>query len=144
MLGKNRVTVTPMHMPSVPFTLMKSFAMVPVDFVEPSRTLHLAFSRGIDYSVLYAIEQMAGCRTAACIASASTVHQHLELLCQPGRESELHFDAAVDVAEFAHILASYSDRTGPSQIRIAGCGQHLWGRLFRPGQSPLDLFHGPA
>ena len=40
-------------------------------------TLHLAFGEGIDYGVLYAIEQMLGCRTESCLAFPSLFAKRL-------------------------------------------------------------------
>ena len=47
--------------------------MIPVDYVDSPATLHIAFGEGIDYGVLYAIEQMVGCHTESCMAVPSFV-----------------------------------------------------------------------
>jgi len=127
------------RVPQIPRTVLEAFVMIPVDYVNATATLHLAFGDGIDYSVLYAIEQMAGCRTVPCMAVPSLVRQSLQSL--PGRrdENEVVFDQAVDAAEFARIVRSYCVRLAASQVNLVACGPHLWVRLFRLSRPPLDL-----
>jgi len=129
----------PSRAPQIPRTVLEAFLMIPVDYVSATATLHLAFGDGIDYSVLYAIERMAGCRTVACMAVPSLVRQSLQSLPRRRDENEVVFDQAVDAAEFARIVRSYCVRLGASQVSLVACGPHLWVRLFRPSRPPLDL-----
>ena len=128
----------------IPVALLEAFVMVPVNYVAATRTLFIAFSEGIDYSVLYAIEQMLGCRTEPCLAVPSRLRQSLDKLVAHRAESELVFDRIADVAELAGIVRSYCVRTAASEIRVAACGAQLWVRLFRPGRRSLDLLLRPA
>jgi hypothetical protein len=125
--------------PQIPLTLLQSFSMIPVDYVAATDTLHLAFGEGIDYSVLYAIEQMLGCHTEFCLALPSLVRQQLDALAGPRGESEVVFDRVADSSEFSRIIRSYSLRLSAAEIRLAACGPHLWVRLLRPSHPPLDL-----
>ena len=125
--------------PQIPVTLLESFLMIPVDYVQTTATLHIAFGEGIDYSVLYAIEQMLGCRTESCMAAPSFVHQNLQALSRHRRESEVVFDGVADGAELSRIIRSYCVRLSASEIRLAACGPHLWVRLLRPSCLALDL-----
>jgi hypothetical protein len=127
------------HVPRIPLTLLQSFFMIPVNYVAAAETLYLAFGEGIDYSVLYAIEQMVGCHTEFCLAVPSLVRQRLEALAGPRVESEVVFDRVADSSECARIIRSYSLRLSASEIRLAACGPHLWVRLVRPLHPPLDL-----
>ncbi len=127
------------HAPQIPLTLLQSFVMIPVDYVHATSTLHMAFGEGIDYSVLYAIEQMVGCHTQSCMAVPSFVRQHLQTLSGHRGESEVVFDRVADGAEFSRIVRSYCVRLAASEIRLAACGPHLWVRLLRPPRPPLDL-----
>ena len=113
--------------------------MIPLDYVAATATLHLAFGEGIDYSVLYAVEQMLGCHTEFCLAVPSLVRQRLEALAGPRAESEVVFDRVADEAESSRIICSYAIRLSASEIRLAACGPHLWVRLLRPSHPPLDL-----
>lgn len=123
----------------IPVILLLSSFMIPITYVQATATLHLAFGELIDYSVLYAIEQMLGCHTEPCLAAPSLLRANLERLATPRRESEVLFDGLCDVAESARIIRSYSLRVAASEIRMVACGSHLWVRLIRSSRRPMDL-----
>jgi hypothetical protein len=125
--------------PQIPLNLLEAFAMIPVDYVETTATLHVAFGEGIDYGVLYAIEQMLGCRTEFCMAVPSLVRQRLQAMSGPRAETEVLFDRVTDAAEFSRIVCSYCVRLSATEIRLSACGPHLWVRLLIPSRAPLDL-----
>jgi hypothetical protein len=125
--------------PQIPLTLLESFVMIPVDYVETTATLHIAFGEGVDNSILYAIEQMLGCHTESCMAVPSYVRQHLQTLSGRRAESEVVFDRVTDGAESARIILSYCARLAASEVRLAACGPHLWVRLLRPSRPAMDL-----
>jgi len=128
--------------PQIPVTLLESFVMIPLDYVEATATLHIAFGEGVDYGVLYAIERMVGCHTEPCMAAPTFVRRNLEALSRHRGESEVVFDRVADAAEFSRIIRSYCIRLAASEIRLTACGPHLWVRLFRPSRGPLDLLLG--
>jgi len=125
--------------PQIPVTLLESFAMIPLGFVEATATLHVAFGEGIDYGVLYAIEQIVGCHTESCMAVPSFVRSNLQHLSRRRGESEIVFDRVADSAELSRIICSYCVRLAASEIRLATCGPHVWVRLFLRSRPPLDL-----
>jgi len=127
------------RVPQLPLTLLESFFMVPVDYVSSTATLHVAFSEGIDYTVLYAIEQMLDCHTEPCLALPSALRKGLEARSKRRGECEIVFDRLADTAELARIVRSYAARVAASEIRLAACGPHLWVRMARPQRPPLDL-----
>jgi hypothetical protein len=126
----------------LPRTLLRHFAMLPVSFTGPSATLHIAFSEAIDYSVLYAIEQMENCRTAPCFVAPTQLRACLHSLPLPGTDSELVFDRVVDLDECTRIIRSYTARVSAREIRLALCGSLLWVRLLTHRQKHLDLLLG--
>jgi len=128
--------------PKIPRALLESFVMVPVDYVETTATLHIAFGENIDYSVLYAIEQLIGCRTEFCLAVPSFVRQQLQALSFQRLQSEVVFERVADSGEFSRIVRSYCIRLAASEIRLAASGPHLWVRLLSPTRPPLDLLLG--
>ena len=138
-LRSNSWKLTPSHIPQIPVTLLESFVMIPVDYVETTSTLHIAFGEGVDYSVLYAIEQMMGCHTESCMAVPSFVRKNLQSTSGHRGESEVVFDRVADAGEFSRIIHSYCVRLASPEIRLAGCGPFLWVRLLRPSRPPLDL-----
>jgi hypothetical protein len=127
------------HGPRIPLNLLEAFAMIPVDYVETTATLHVAFGEGVDYGVLYAIEQMLGCHTEFCMAVPSLVRQRLQAMGGHRGESEVVFDRVTDRAEFSRIVRSYCVRLSASEIRFSACGPHFWVRLLSRSRPPLDL-----
>ena len=128
----------------IPVALLEAFVMVPVNFAAATRTLVIAFCESIDYSVLYAIEQMLGCHTEPCLVVSSWLRQNLQALAAQRAESDLVFDRIADMAEMARIVRSYCLRVSASEIRVAACGAQIWVRLLRPGRPPLDLLLRPG
>jgi len=124
--------------PQLPSTLLHAFALLPVDYVESTATLHLAFGEGVDHGVLYAIERMTESHTAACMAQASFVRESLRTMPRQ-REGEVVFECPTDAAERSRIVRSYGARLSASEIRLADCGPYTWVRLFRPARPPMDL-----
>ena len=55
----------------LPFRWLEAFRMLPLQFVPTTRMFYLAFSEGIDYPALRAVEQMLSCRTEACLITAA-------------------------------------------------------------------------
>ena len=131
------------RIPQLPIALLESFGMMPVDYVSSTGTLLMAFSEGIDYSVLYAIEQMLGCHTEPCLVLPRVLRTNLAALSEHRPESEIVFDRVADEAECARIIRSYSVRVGASEIRMAACGSHFWVRLLCSDRAPLDLLLRP-
>jgi hypothetical protein len=125
--------------PAIPRTLMRWRGMAPVDFVESTRTLHVAFAEGLDYSVLYALEQMLDCHTEPCLLRPSILQRYFEQFPEPRGRSDVLFERLTDIAEFSRIVGSYLRRVSAAEIRISVCVPHIWVRLIRPARPPLDL-----
>ncbi|MBZ5679090.1 MAG: hypothetical protein LAO24_03175 [Acidobacteriia bacterium] len=127
------------RVPDIPTPLLDSFRMIPVDFVEATSTLHIAFGEGIDYSVLYAIERMLDCHTQACLCSQDVLRSSLAAISEQRRRTEIVFDRVADALEFARIIRSYATKVAASEIRIALCGSCIWVRLERTAPTALNL-----
>jgi hypothetical protein len=125
--------------PEIPLPLLQSLHMAPINFVESTRTLHIAFGEGVDYKILYAIGQMFGCRTDPCLIAPSLLAEHLKKLVERRGQSEVVFERLADAGECARIIRSYATRVGASEIRMACCGEYIWVRLERPPQPAMDL-----
>jgi len=125
--------------PQLPLALLENFAMIPVDYVEATSTLHLAFGDGVDHNVLYAIEKMTQSHTAPCMAASSFVRANLQNRLRHRSECEVAFEGPADTAECCRIVVSYCARLSASEIRLAGCGSSIWVRLFRMSRPPMDL-----
>jgi hypothetical protein len=123
--------------PAIPARLLESFQMMPVEVVEATRTLLMAFSQGIDYTVLYAIEQMLGYRTEPCLVCPSVLEKGLQSLAR--RRRDVVFDRLQDAGECARIVANYATRAKAEEVRVARCGEHFWVRLERGRQEAVTL-----
>ena len=137
-LRSNNSLTPPRLIPQIPVTLLEGFAMFPVNYVEATATLHMAFCEGIDHSVLYAIEQMTGCHTRPCMAPPTLIRNHLRALSGRG-EREAIFECFSDNAEFSRIVCSYCVRLSSPEVRIASCGSYIWVRILRRSHPPQDL-----
>lgn len=125
--------------PAIPNLLLESFQMIPVELVEASGTLLMAFSEGIDYTVLYAIEQMLGYRTEACFVSPSILQTSLQKLARRPGPGDVIFDRIKDAGECAGIIGSYSTAVRAEVVRLAQCGEHIWVRLERAQEKTVTL-----
>jgi Type II secretion system (T2SS), protein E, N-terminal domain len=128
----------------LPYHLLEVSRMLPVQFVPSTRMFHLAFCDGIDYSALYAIEQMLECRTQACLASRNAVARVLQLIGHERRPGELLFEGSRDASEMARITCGYVLKLGAQAVRLVGCGSFIWARLSTGPDVANLLFHRPA
>ena len=126
----------------LPHLLVDTFRMLPIRFNPATRTLYIAFSEGVDYPLLWAIEQMLDCHTAACLLGHSAMDQALRQLCQGFHPRDIMFESRRDIAEMAHITCGYALKLGGQHVRIAGCGDYVWVRIQSEDQSIANLlFH---
>jgi hypothetical protein len=125
--------------PPIPVLLLESFQMMPVELVEATGTLLMAFSEGIDYTVLYAIEQMLGYHTEPCLVCPSTLQKSLQALARHRGSSDVIFDRVEDAGECAHIIGNYATKVEAEEVRFARCGEHLWIRLERLREEAVNL-----
>ncbi len=117
--------------PAIPARLLASFQMMPVELAATTRTLLMAFSEGIDYAALNAIEQMLGYRTEPCLVAPSTLREALQALARERTAGEINFDRVRDSDECAHIVANYASTVKADEVRVARCGDYFWVRLER-------------
>jgi hypothetical protein len=127
------------HFPAIPALLLDSFQMIPVDLVIATGTLLVAFSEGIDYTALYAIEQMLGYHTESCLVSSGSLQKSLQALARRRVSKDVILDGVEDAAECARIIGSYTAKVHAEEIRMARCGKHLWVRLERLGHDAVNL-----
>ncbi len=125
--------------PPIPVLLLEFFQMMPVELVEATGTLLMAFGEGIDHTALYAIEQMLGYRTEACLVCPSTLQKGLQALARQRGSGDVVFDRVEDNAECARIIGNYAAKVRAEEVRLARCGEHLWIRLERLREEAVNL-----
>jgi hypothetical protein len=123
----------------IPWSLLECFQMIPVEFAESTRTLLMAFSEGVDHTVLYALEQMLGYRTQACFVCPSILQKGLQGLAGRDGTKDVVFDRLEDAGECARVIASYAAKTGAEEVRLAQLGNQIWIRLEGEGRAGLNL-----
>jgi len=128
----------------LPYRLLEDHRMLPLQFVEATRTLYLAFCDGIDYTVLHAIEQMLSCHTDACLVMRSTLDRALEQIARQRSPHDLLFEGWRGAPEIASIICGYVLKLGAESARIAGCGSHVWVRLTAGREFINLLFRRPV
>ena len=127
----------------LPYRLLERFRMLPVQFVAATRTFCVAFCDGIDYTALYAIEQMLDCRTEPCLISRSSMDRELERMGHEVRAGDLLFESWRDPAAMAQVTCGYALKLGAEQVRIVGCGEYIWVRLESGREATTLLFRHP-
>lgn len=125
----------------VPLALMETFRMVPAHYLPDSHFLYVAFAEGVDYTVLYALEQMFACRTEPCVATQSGLTKALlEIRRQPRPPETVHenLDGVPEVT--AEILNGVAAARA-TKLQVVGCAEYVWARLESNGGPHNLLFH---
>ena len=126
-------------LPEIPSRLLESFHMLPVNYVEATATLHIAFSDAIDYSLLYAIERMLDCHTEPCFVSPGWLQKNLRIPFVDRTSCEVVFDRVADNHESARIIRSYAMKLDVPEVRMVVCGRYIWVRLKPAFRAAVDL-----
>lgn len=130
------IPIFPLHDPEVlviperlPMQLLETYRTLPVHFAPAARVLLLGFVDTLHRSLLYAVEQMLGCRTEPCLVQPNFYRRQLELLRGNAENSEIVIDTSTTVIEAAQIALNYAQQLEAATARIVSCGQYLWIRL---------------
>jgi hypothetical protein len=132
----------------IPATLMRLHSMIPVHYVARTNSLLVGFVHGVEYELLYAIEQMTGCETKPCFITPTEfriqMHQREEA---QGRATdnpprEIKFESPQTPEEIARILCTSGVEIEAEEVLIARCREYLWGRLRSGGKAVDLLFKG--
>jgi hypothetical protein len=111
----------------IPFTLIQRYKMVPVHFSKQTNKLHLAFAQVVDRSILYAIEQMLGVRTEACIADESALQRVIMNASAQERPAEYVLNS-MSRSELVSMIAGYALRLRAEKVFAANCNDQIWVR----------------
>jgi hypothetical protein len=122
----------------LPVPLLESACAVPVHASPDGRLVHLAFADRVDHTLLYAVEQMLGCRTVACVSSASAIAHFLEHLRRTAPREEASFDTVRDPRDMAATISNYAEELQATRISLARAAAYLWVRFHR-NRSSRDL-----
>lgn len=140
----NSRTFLPVSEETPPYPILFAAKAVPVYTGQDGRLMHIAFSEGIDHSLLYVLERVMGCRTIPCIASQSAVAEALEHVRKHAAGNEICFDSVRDPAEIAATSCSYAAQMDIREMKIVSAAGFLWVAFFRQGTRRDLLFRVPA
>lgn len=129
---------------SVPFPILAAAKAVPVHASHTGKQMHIAFSERIDHTLLYAVEEMLGCRTIACVSPDSLVREALEKLRRLDAGTEISFDTVRDPAEMAATICSYAVQMDARRIKTVRAGSYIWVAFFRKDARRELLFRVPG
>jgi len=122
----------------LPVPLLESASAVPVHASPDGRLVHLAFADRVDHTLLYAVEQMLGCRTVACVASATSIARLLEHLRRTAAREETSFNTVRDPRDVNSTITNYAEELQATRISLARAAAYLWVRFYR-NRSTRDL-----
>jgi hypothetical protein len=121
----------------LPWQLLEFYRMMPFHYAAANRTIYVAFSEHVTYSVLSAIESMLECRTEACLITPSEMDRNLDEAhrCLPSRG--VVFERVQTDIEIAATVRSYALECSAIAARTSSCGDYIWARVL--GKQNLDL-----
>ena len=113
----------------LPFALLQSCGVLPVHHSSANGTLHLAFTKRIDHTLLYSIEQMLGFRVAPCVASERAVTEVLHLVRRALISQETVFDSIRHPREMARIAVNYASKLHAARVFATVVADYIWLRF---------------
>jgi hypothetical protein len=124
---------------SIPQTLVQPYSMIPLHYSSATNSLLVGFVHGIEYGVLYAIEQITGCKTTPCFVTPSDFLQ-MQQREQPqdSPAKEVTFERVQTPGEMARILCSTSLEIEADEAYIEKCKEYVWARL-KCSSNTIDL-----
>ncbi len=127
----------------LPSRLLLRFQMLPVHFAPTTRILHVAFSEGVEYTVLHGIERMLDCRTEVCLVAQSTMDLAMERFSHQHRTNDMLFEGWRDSDEMGRITSGFVLKLGIQQLRTVTCADYIWARLEGASEITNLLFRRP-
>jgi hypothetical protein len=127
----------------IPVGLLDSFQMLPVYCAPGTSLIHVAFSSRVDYTALYAIEQMLEFRTQPCVAQESHLVRALEILHRERWSTETPIEGPIEPSIISGTTVQQASMLGAQEIRVVGCTNNIWVRLHSPSGA-RDLLFRPA
>jgi hypothetical protein len=131
---------------NIPQTLLRIYSMIPVHYVAATNLLLVGFVHRVEYGLLYAIEQMTGCKTRPCFVTPSDFRLQIqrEQLQEPLVKEmifkEMIFERIQTPAEIARILCSSSLEIEADEASFGKCEEYLWARLKSDSEAVDLLF----
>jgi hypothetical protein len=128
---------------NLPSTLMQIHSMIPVHYVAGTNLLFVGFVHSIEYGLLYAIEQMTGCKTKPCFVTPSDFQVQMQQREKGQGQAdtsarEVKFESVQTPSEIASILCTSGIEMEADEAVIERCKVYLWARLTT-GPKAVDI-----
>ncbi len=128
----------------IPVALMRLHSMVPVHYVTRTNLLLVGFVHGVEYELLYAIEQMTGCETKPCFLTPTDFliqmrkGEEVRGEAEDNRPREINVERMQTPAEIAGVVCASGVEIEAEEALMERCKEHLWARL-KSGDNVVDL-----
>jgi hypothetical protein len=128
----------------IPEALIDFHSAIPLHYVTATKRLLVGFVKGVEYGLLYAIEQMTGCKTQPCFITPGDFQSQIalrQLALEPSgnaKPREITFESVQTPGEMARILCSYVVEFEADEAIICRYREHFWTRL-KCGLRDVDL-----
>jgi hypothetical protein len=113
----------------LPLTLLEDGHMLPVHYLRLQQTLYIAFVEGVDWTALYAVEQMLHLRTVPCIVSESELSGALEVFRPMASAPTAVFESPSEPLEMARTVRSYAWQVSAREVWATRAGRFIWIRM---------------
>lgn len=113
----------------VPISVMEAAHLAPVHYKPAGKTLYLAFSDGLDYGSLRAIEQILECTTQPCVISESQMAAVFEVIRRTQRPSETVLDCPRTPKAVARLMHDWVESNASEDVRVALASKFVWARM---------------
>jgi Type II secretion system (T2SS), protein E, N-terminal domain len=125
---------------SIPRTLVRVYCMIPVHYVAVTNLLLIGFVHGVEYGLLYVIEQMTGCQTKPCFVTAADFQVQFQRAFEsmPTPVREVSFEHTHSVSEIARTLSFHGVEIEADEAQIENGKDYLWARL-KSASAVVDL-----
>ena len=129
---------------NIPPTFVRRYSAIPLHYVDATKLLLVGFVQGVEYGLLYAIEQIAGCKTQPCFVTPSDFQARLREVEQAKKmfkdtvRREVKFESPRPLAEMARLLCGHGVDLEAEEATIGKCKDHIWARL-KCGPGDVDL-----
>lgn len=126
-----------------PLEIMEASHMALVHFMPTSRLLYVAFSDGIDFGALRALEQILECNTQPCVIGETEMAEAYENIRRLPRPSETVLDCPRTARELAATVRAWIEANSVGSVMAAPFPEHIWLRIESSSIAGDLLFHLP-
>lgn len=124
----------------IPLRLLEESLMIPVHYVPATRTVYMAFGRTIEYSPLYAIEQMLDCHAVPCAVTETIALREMDVARRSRMREDVVFEGGQTELEMTRIIRNYALQVHADEARFVKAGDYIWVQLRRHDRKVDLLF----